>query len=423
MKRLWLAALLLVLASSVHAVTVEGQYVLSQNRTDMVHDARRGVIYIANGSQVRRYQISTRTFLPALTLNANSRAMAIDISADGSTLAVADDSYSGDSPWSGSGNVWIFKINLTTLAKTRWLFPKEYGESGTYSVAFASDNSVLVTSTFSGSGWIPLRRLAPDGTYRQLADVRQNTMLRASGDRDTIALAEANISSGDWGLYDVPTGELVYGGGTGQFNFEIATDRLGGQFAIPTYGGTYIYDAEYRLIARIGEDTGAQSIGVAYHPVENEIYLPWAGSGEVRVYSSTTLRHLRSINVAGAFEYTGNWGFVSGRTRMSSDGSLLMVTVPNGMRFLRMYTPLTAKNVQVRVAPGVASAIQLAGSIGNKGLLRYTLHQGPGNGTARVYGSRVSYTPKAGFTGTDRFVYRVHYGEATTTATVDILVE
>jgi hypothetical protein len=427
MKRFCLAVLLLVLASSVHALPVEGQYVLSQNRTDMVHDARRGIIYIANGPQVRRYQISTRKFLPALTLNANSRAKALDISADGSTLAVADDSSSAGDPWSETGNVWIFKINLTTLAKTRWLFPRAYGESGTYSVAFTSDDAVLVTSTLAGSGWVPLRRLSRQGTYRELGTVRQDTMLRATGDRDTIAFAEANISDGRWGLYDVPTGELVrregYEDGTSWGNYEIASDRLGGQFAIPTYGGTYIYDAEYRLITRIGEYAGPQPVGVAYHPVENEIYLPWLGSGEVRVYSSTSLQHLRSINVAGAFEYTGNWGFVSGRTRLSADGSLLMVTVPNGMRFLRMYTPLTAKAVQARVAPGVASAIQLAGSIGNEGLLRYTLHQGPGNGTARVYGSRVSYTPKPGFTGTDRFVYRVHYGEATTTATVNIVVE
>ena len=426
MVRNWMAAgLLLLLCVFAQASQAQAVFVSSPARTDMVHDARRGIIYIANGSQIRRYRISTKSFLPALTLGVSSRAMGIDISTDGSMLAVADASSSTD-------KLWIYKIDLNTLAKTRWLFPKDFIASrlgaSTFSVVFDSEGAVLISSD---ADWQPLRRLKRDGTFTTfdafdtlLAD---KPMLSASGDKKTIAFAEADISDGRWGLYDVPTGQLVkregYEDGTSQFNFEIATDRFGSQFAIPTYNGTYIYDADYQLLARIGTYAGPQPIGVAYHPVENEIYFPWSETSEVKVYSSVTLQYLRSIQIGNTFENTGNVAFVSGRTRLSADGSLLMVTVPGGLRYVRMYSPLAAAGVQVAAAPDVASAIQLKGSIGNQKPLTYSVYQKPSHGTALVYGSRVSYRPVTGYHGPDRFTYKVRYGEAVVAATVDIAVD
>jgi hypothetical protein len=294
-------------------------------------------------------------------------------------------------------------------------------------VAIDSEGAVLITSQFQGSGWVSLRRLKRDGTFTVFApSLSQDAMLSASGDRKTIAFAESNISDGRWGLYDVPTGELVkrewYENGTSWFNYEIATDHFGSQFAIPTYNGAYIYDAEYQLLTRIGTYAGPQPIGVAYHPVENEIYFPWSETSEIKVYSSTTLQYLRSIQIGNAFENNGNYAYVSGRTRLSTDGSLLMVTVPGGLRYVRMYAPLNAAKVQVTLAPDVASAIQLQGSIGNNKPLAYSVYQKPLHGTALVYGSRVSYRPAAGYHGPDLFTYKVRYGEAVVAATVDITV-
>jgi len=382
----------------------------------MVHDARRGIIYIANGPQVRRYRISTKTFLPAFTLGAGSRAMGMDISADGSTLAVADDNHS-------ASKVWIYKIDLNTLAKTRWLLPREDYETGTYSVAFASDGAVLISSRFGGSGWVPMRRLQRNGVMKWLAEVRQDSMLAASGDRKTIAFAESNISSGSWGLYDVPTGGLVrregYEDGTSSFNYEIATDGQGGQFAIPVYGGAKIYDADYQFITQIGT-YGSEPMGVAYHPVEPEIYFPWNESDEVKVYSAETFQYLRSIHVGQVFNTFSSGAFNSGRTRLSADGSLLMVGVPGGLRYVRMYAPLAATDVQIQVQADTRTAIQLKGSIGNHKPLSYSIYAAPRHGRAIVYGSRVSYTPAVGYIGPDQFTYKVRYGEAVATATVYI---
>lgn len=410
--------LLLVLCAGVaHA---QAEFLSAPNRTDMVHDGRRGVIYIANQHEILRYRVSTRRFLSPFVFDANSRFKGIDISADGTRLAIADAT-------SSSSSVWVYVVNLNTLARTKHSFPKEFSEDGTYSVQFASDGALLITSRFAGSGWVPMRRMARNGSWSTIAEVRQNTMLSASGDRQTVAFAESNISDGRWGLYDVPTGQTVrrqwYEDGTSWFNYEIATDRFGSQFAIPTYGGAYIYGTDYQLLTKLGTYAGAQPVGVAYHPVENEIFFPWAGETRVRVYSSVSLRLKRAVEIGDLFQNNGNMAFESARTRLSADGSLLMVTVPGGLRYVQMYAPLTARDVFTSTTTDTRIAISLKGMIGNNGKVTYSLYGQPRYGRAKLYGSRVSYWPAAGFKGTDTFTYVAHYGEAVVAATVTVNVK
>lgn len=414
----WLAALVFLGLFS-GAAWAQAQFVSAPHRTDMVHDARRGIIYIANMYEIRRYRVSTQRFLPPIPFDPDSRLMGIDLSEDGSRLAVADAAP--------SSTVRVYVVNLNTLVKTRHDFPREYGESSAYAVAYAADDALIITSNYSGSGWVPMRRMERDGTWSSLGSVRQNTMVSASGDGQTIAFAESNISDGRWGLYDIPTRRMVnrtgYDDGTSWFNFEIASDQLGSQFAIPTYNGAYIYGTEYQLLAKIGTYAGPQPVGVAYHPVENEIYFPWAGSTKVRVYSSVSLRVKRAIEIGDLFENTGNNAFVSGRTRLSDDGSLLMVTVPGGLRYVRMYEPLKADDVSATTSINTRVAVQLEGSLGRPGSLAYSIYRQPRHGTARVYGSRVSYTPAPGYKGTDSFIYLVRYGTSVETATARVVVK
>lgn len=409
--------LLLLCAGMAHAQAV---FLPAPFRTDMVHDGRRGVIYIANQHEILRYRVSTRRFLAPLVFSTSSRFKGIDISVDGTRLAIADSA-------SSSSSVWVHIVNLNTLVRTKHAFPKAFGEDGTHTVQFASDGAVLVTSRYAGSGWVPMRRLARDGSWSTNGEVRQNTMLSASGDRQTIAFAEANISDGRWGLYDVPTGQTVrrqwYQDGTGWFNYEIATDRLGSQFAIPTFDGAYIYDTEYQLLTKLGTYAGAQPVGVAYHPVENEIFFPWSGESRVRVYSSVSLRLKRAVEIGDVFQHNGNNAFESGRTKLSADGSLLMVTVPGGLRYVQMYEPLQARDVFASTTTGNRIAISLKGTVGNNRPVTYSLYGQPRHGRAKLYGSRVSYWPAAGFKGTDTFTYVAHYGEAVVAATVTVTVK
>lgn len=407
-----------VLWLGMHAVPAfaEGVFIAAPNRVDMVYDDKRDLVYISSGTQVLRYQVATASFLQPIELGGDLSG--IDLSPDGKTLAVADRSSNGS-------QLWVNAVRLDDLHVSKLVAEKAYElESGTWAVSFAFDGSLYATSRFSGSGWVQMRRFDVDtGAVVLLAQITQDTMLASSGDGKTIAFAEANISDGRWGLVDVPTGGIVrrqgYEDGTSWFNYEISADALGGQFAIPTYGGTYIYNEVYEHIATLGEYAGPQPIAAAYHPVEPLIFFPWAETREVRVYDSLTLQPVGSFDFEDDFQTTGNGAFAQGRTRLSRDGSLLMVSVTGGVRILRMYAPLSASPVST-VNDRKMKTVGLGGAIGNGGKLSYSIAAQPAHGRAMVHGNQAIYLQYGNYRGADSFRYRVHYGQATVEAVVTV---
>lgn len=404
-----------VASMSAVAVTL----ITAQNRVDMVHDAQRGIVYVTDGTDVLRYQTSTATLLPPLSLGGDLGG--IDLSPDGNTLVVADRDGSAT-------QAWVYLVALDSLTVRRVAVSKSDSyEGGIFTAAYGADNNVYTTSTFNGSGWVPLRQLVPaTEQWTTLASVRQDTMLAPSGDAQTIAFAESNISDGRWGLIDIPTGQIVhrtgYTDGTGWFNFEIATDRFGTQFALPTYDGTFVYNDTYQNIATLGQYAGQLPIGVAYHPVEQIAYFPWTGTSQVRVYDMTTYTQIGEYDFGNTFSWVGNSAFQQGRTRLSRDGSLIMVTVNGGVGLETQYAPLAAAPVFASTNQRLPVDISLQGSIGNNGSLNYDISSAPAHGAATVTGATATYTPAADFYGQDVFTYRAHYGRATADAQVTVNV-
>lgn len=408
--------LLSLFTSNAFAV---GIFIPAAGRVDVAHDFKRDIIYITQGDSVLCYQIGSASFLPPLVLGGNLKGM--DISPDGNTLAVADATHD-------SLSVWFHLVNLDSGISSRILMPISFMEGGTYAVAYGNDGALLVTTSFEGSGWVPLRRHDPATTSTTVVagSISQNTMLVSTGDGSAIGFAEANISDGRFGRYRVSDANLLkkewYTDGTSWFNFEMGANSDGTQYAIPTYGGTFFYDVNLVKMGTIGQYAGALPIGVAYHPVEKLAYFPWSNTSEVRVYDTSTLTQVNAYNFEDNFSWVGNWAFVQGRTKLSLDGSLLMVTVTGGVRYLSQYAPLGASNVSASTIEDSSVALTLAGTIGNGGALAYSISQPPTNGGLSGAGANRVYTPNSGFSGTDSFRYRVSYGrvwvEATGTITV-----
>ena len=421
-RRAWRAAVVLAALASTVAISpasAEGTLVPAPQRVDMVHDDSRGIVYITQGGEVLRYRIATGEFLSPIVLGGALKGL--DLSNDNATLAVADDV-------SDSANAWVHLVSLDDLSVAKASFAKQSTyESGTFSVRYAADGKLYATNDFWGSGWVGLRRYDPaTQAWTTLASVQQATMLSPSGDGDSIAFAESNISDGRWGLIDVPSGGIVrrqgYTDGTSWFNYEIGSDRLGSQFAIPTYGGTFVYNDAFQKVATLGQYAGPQPIGVAYHPVERTAYFPWSGGGTVRVYDMNTFSQTASHDFEDSFASTGNHAFVQGRTRLSRDGSLLMVSVTGGVRYLQTYAPLAAAPVSANAVAGMPASIPLPGSIGNGGALEYAIVRAPAHGSVSLTGAVASYVAQPGYAGGDSFRYRVRYGSAVREAEVQIAV-
>jgi WD40 repeat protein len=292
---------------------------------DVVHDSARGVLYITAGDQLLRYHLGSNALMTPLDLGGSLAG--IDLSPDGRTLAIADRTRAG-------GQVWIHLYDINTGTNAKVLFARAPMEGGTYSVAFGSDGAVYVTSTFEGSGTVPWRRYEPaTRNVSELRKVNQNTMLSASANRHVIAFAEANTSAGTYGAYDVRTKKVSFEDRADRFLWEIAANRDGTQFAIPTYQDTIIHGADPRAIGRGAAD--GRPIGAVFHPARDIAFFAWSGSTTVRAFDARTWRELDRMDVGVPFESTGNRAFVQGRLRMSQDGSWLFCTVNGGVCPLR----------------------------------------------------------------------------------------
>lgn len=402
-----------------------GLFIPAAERVDMAYDEKRDIVYITSGGDVLRYAVGQRAFLPKVVIGGALRG--VDLSPDGNTLAVADST-------SGTSTLWVHLVDLDSLASRKQEAPKQsygsgtYYEGGTWAVSYAADGALFFTSQYPGSGWTPLRRYTiASGVSVAIPSVRQNTMVSASGDRKIIGFAESNISDGRWGLLKVESGEIVrrsgYDNGTSWFNFEIAANPDGSQIAIPTYGGTFIYNAAYQKIATLGIYANEQPVAAAYDPVDNLAYFPWARTSEVRVYDMDALVEVGRYDFETQFSSTGNAAYQSGRTRLSGDGSLLMVTVDGGVRILRMYAPLSANPLSVVVSPSSRQKIRLLGSVGNGALPTYELVRGPEHGRVVIAGGFATYVHSSPrYSGPDSFVYRARYGRAKADAVVALSI-
>ena len=416
-KILCAAVLLMALQSAAAAA---GTFVAAPGRVDMVYDSARDILYVTSGGSVLRYQLGSNTFLAPFDLGGNLSG--IDLSPDGNTLAVADRQRTESS-------VRIHLVDLTTGQPRTVSFPRGFGEGGTFTVAFAGDGALLVTSTYEGSGWVQMRRHDPaTGATTVLASsITQNTMLASSGDGAVVGFAESNISDGRFGRYRVADANLLrksgYTDGTGWYNYEIGVNRDGTQYAIPTYGGTFIYDASLVRVGTVGQYAGTQPIGVVYHPVENTVYFAWAGTTQVRAHDTATLAQTAAYDFEHAFTHPGNHAYTQGRLRISRDGSLLFATVSGGVRYLRLYDSLRADDQSVSTDEENSAFVTLSGSVGNGSAVSYQIVDGPSHGTLSGDAPNLVYTPDANYGGPDSFTFKTTYGRAeSAVATVSISV-
>ena len=147
----WAAVVLAVLALPARAA---GPMIPAPQRTDMVYDHGRDILYIANGSSVLRYHLGMGAFLSPFVMN-GAGLLGIDLSPDGSYLVVADNA-------TGPSTNWVHVIDLRTGMVWKQEFPRSGLEGGTYAVAFGNDGACMITGRFQGSGApIALRRFEP----------------------------------------------------------------------------------------------------------------------------------------------------------------------------------------------------------------------------------------------------------------------
>lgn len=402
MKQILAAAVLCACASPAFAV---GTLIESYQSGGVVHDDSRSLIFFTSGNQVKRYQLSTGTFLSPIDVAPSQQGVrGIDISPDGRFLVVSDDGYN-------PAGICVHIISLDTLVQQLECTPPTAPmESGTRDAVYGADGAIYTTVSAFNMVEAPLRRLNP-GTHQWdvLTQVSPGSKLVPSGDAQTIGFNAYPYTGGPvWGFVDVPTGGVVRRPTSGS-SF-IGVDRFGAQFAVPAGGGAQILDDSYVLTGTI---LSPDIRCLSYHPVERIAYTCQNNSTVINAYNTDSLAQ------TGAFDF--GTSLIDG-IRLSRDGSLLMTLSSDGVRYYQQYSPLQAAVVNATANLNQSKAVSLAGSIGNGGALEYSIASQPAHGSVSLAGGVATYTPASGYLGADSFSYRVAYGRASRTASVSMTV-
>ncbi len=290
------------------------------NPRDIVFDNLRNLLYVSTAAgEIERYDLSTHQFLTPVSVGGSPHGM--DITSDYRALYVADIQLSG-----GSGVV--HKIDLDTLAVAPLTYPVDLNEDGSYDIAIGSEGLALVTSSFSGSGWVPLHVL--DTSTDIITDrpdvlgqstINDDVRVIRSHDRNVIWLV--NNSSNGWiGVYDAPSDTFV-----AEKEYQnyldaspVALNRNGAKAAIQLDEHCRIVDSEFTMVMGLNDSKmGAEfdPVGDLYYQFHNErnsIYAIDTVHWQIHKSTGTGL-------VAGIYEK-----FTRGETAITEDGRVLGIT-------------------------------------------------------------------------------------------------
>jgi autotransporter-associated beta strand protein len=341
--------------SPARAASVPVTFIPAPDRIDMVEDCAQDVLYISSSDgNLLRYDLAGQSFLSPIAIG--GRPYGVDISPDGNSLAVANMGYTTTTNWIdvvSPSDGSVRQISFSRSAEN---------DCGTFSVAFADNGNVLVSSCdLYSTAATPLRLVnLSSGANATVGETPASTslgaMLSPSADHSVIGIAENNIHPASPGCYNVSDGSVAFGPTNGNVLalYEVAVSRNGQQYALPTgnYNGhspdgfTYFFNQNLQEIGAIaGPFTDDYALGIAYSPVADVGYIAWANAAgnhdEIEEFDTNTLSVIGVIDSSPAFTLPMNYYFPyeSGRLRVSADGSELFALVNGGVNAYAIAVP------------------------------------------------------------------------------------
>lgn len=298
------------------------------------------VVYFTSGAQLHAFDLATCSLLPTRTFGQALRG--VDASPSGRYLAVANVGLV-------DGRVQVFLYDRLGGRAPRVIsYPAAFGETGSFMVSWESDSTLLISGTFGGSGWTPLRRYNVEtGAMVEIRAVTQNTMLASSLSHQATALAESNISSG-------PVHVLTSGGNvsasinTGWFMFEVATNSVATRVVAPSYSGAFVLEnngTALSEVGKIGVYANHGPLSAAFSPDDRFVVTANYGFSAnpqqqgVMLYDSATLARIATIDPY-PFQWAGNSSLGAGRLTLSQDGNWLAVTLNDRVRVYDVHLEL-----------------------------------------------------------------------------------
>jgi DNA-binding beta-propeller fold protein YncE len=296
---------------------------------DMVHDAQRGLLYVTNGANVERYDLASKTLLEPFVLSGD--LMGIDLSPNQNRLAVTG----GDAFLAGNGGLHIVDLPAKSIESV------EYGlafyEGPSFSTVFLNDSEILLSTSFNGSGTVPLRRInIDDESFEMLASVQQDTILSATPDRSRVAFFESNNSRGPYGVYSAAAKSIARSNLSG-FRAEIGISRDGDKIIVANGGlAVTLVDDQLNLSSPSQHYGGSSAIGIVFSPVNDLAFVAWTPGFDrthhiLDVYDTEMMLPVSVIDAEPRLGENNSLSYKTGRLKISRDGRTLFALAYNGV--------------------------------------------------------------------------------------------
>lgn len=320
----------------------DGGFINIPSVSDILYDDGRDVLYVS----------TTEGGLATVNLDSGEIATqpigdgpltGLDLSASGVQMAIGENLVDAENK-----QYWIHILDLSSSTIREVYFPQRfYLQEGSYSVAFANETTVFLTSSYTASGFVPLLELdLTSDTYKDRGDVVARTMVERSRDSSVIAVAQPKDGFGPLSTIDPTTYAITKFRADLMLHDAVLSDD-GGLIALPSYGVVRVISGPADGFAdkySIMEDK-RQAAAAVFDPQAEHLYVAWskhagddtpafvasynAATGEVEKTLQKNIP-LAENRTPGSFEPT--------RMEMSGDGSLMFVTVEKGVNVF----PLTA---------------------------------------------------------------------------------
>ena len=356
----WIVGLVAVSVSMLQAPDARaepkgdvGYFFSVKGAKDCAFDEAEQRLYVTTDKKLIVLDTKERKMVKSIDLAGGLRAC--DISPDFKYLAIA--------PITGH---FIYWIELDGLKINQVRFKAGGSESGVFDLCIGSDNTVLFSMTFAGSGWVKLRTYNPaTNKVDDVGKVRMDSIVAPSSDRRFAAIAEGNISSAPLSVYDFEERKLKKITNLGGFIYEFACGPDAKYFARPQSKGCTLYTKDG---GKLTELKGKPVICAAFHPDAERLYLMRDGELSIQQYdidrstvtnafsldkpllirgdvSTRIVGHLHAVGpnmIMAHFRRVRSVhyrAYRSGRLRVSETGKNLFAVIPTGVYMFSLTPP------------------------------------------------------------------------------------
>ena len=266
-----------------------------------------------------------------------------DITTDGSSLYVADESPSGS-------QAVVHQVNLTTGAVSNLSFPITFPETGALDVNITSSNTAFVSaaSAFTGN-WDYIRQinLTTDTITNRgalpvaggLGLIQIGTRMYRGADRSQLLLIQPGITPAQPIIYNSTLDTFGYEGyliDDFQDGASGAVNRNGSLIAMEEgswNSNLLVYDNHMNLVATLPNLTG----GLTFSPVSDVLYTVDVATDQLLAWNTDNWSEEFSMNIGetvGASSPLAN-----GAMTTSADGSEVFLSTPSGVRMFQVPVP------------------------------------------------------------------------------------